>query len=173
MGASDLVTANDNGPTGQAPRLPNSLTRGQLTAALVLVTLLPFCLVVVIYTSMPDYRDPVLNVNVSVGPRAWPNASDPEARIVPCVILKNPTDEPWNNLNMSVNHQFHFTHPDTVQPAEEIFVPLKFFHTKGNAFYPPESQELKELTIYAQISSGARAIVELTGEEIGFTGPKS
>lgn len=147
---------------------PQTLTRGQLTAALVLVTLLPFALVVVLYSTMPDYRDPRLAVDVHVGPRAWPNDTSPEARVVPCVILKNPTIEPWNNLNMSINEQFHFFHPDTVAAGEEVFVPLKFFHTKGNAFFPPESQELKLLTIYAQVPSGARAIVEVEGDDLGF-----
>lgn len=150
------------------PGMPRTLTSKQLTAALILVTTLPFLLVVFLYSSMPDYRDPVLEVDVSVGPRAWPNETAEDARIVPCVILRNPTDEAWNNLNMSINHQFHFFDPETVEPGEEIFVPLKFFHTKGNAYFPPESQELKELTIYAQIPSGARAIVEIPGAELSL-----
>lgn len=150
---------------------PRSLSRTQLTAALFLVTLIPFCLVVVMYNTMPEFRDPVLQAEVAVGPRAWPNDQAEDARIVPCVVLSNPTKESWNYLNMSVNHQFHFTHPDEVPPGGEVFVPLKFFHTKGNAFYPPESQDLKELTIYAQVKSGARAILELSGEELGFERP--
>ena len=150
------------------PGMPRTLSSKQLTVALILVTLLPFLLVVFLYSSMPDYRDPVLEVDVSVGPRAWPSESDENARIVPCVILRNPTEEPWNNLNMSINHQFHFFDPETVEPGEEIFVPLKFFHTKGNAYFPPESQELQELTIYAQIPSGARAIVEIPGSALSL-----
>lgn len=151
--------------------LPNTLTRTQLTAVLVLVTLLPFCLVVVLYSTLPEFDDPVLEVAVEVGPRAWPGNDPENAHLVPCVILRNPTTEPWNNVNMSVNHQFHFMHPDIIAGGEEIFVPLKFFHTKGNAYFPPESQELKELTIYAQIPSGARAIREIEGAELGFLPP--
>lgn len=151
--------------------LPNTLSRTQLTAVLVLVTLLPFSLVVVLYSTLPDFDDPVLEVDVQIGPRAWSSEGSDDAHLVPCVILKNPTSDPWNNVNMSVNHQFHFMHPDIVGPGEEIFVPLKFFHTKGNAYFPPESQELKELTIYAQIPSGARAIKEIDGAELGFLPP--
>jgi hypothetical protein len=157
--------------TTTSDALPRTLTRSQLTAALILVTLLPFGLVVILYYTMPDHRDPVLEVDVQVGPRAWPNDESPDARIVPSAILRNPTDEPWNNVNMSINEQFHFQHSEIIQPGEEIFVPLKFFHTKGNSFFPPESQQLKLLTIYAQLPSGARAITEIEGNELGFVVP--
>lgn len=148
-----------------------TLTRTQLTSALVVVTLLPFLLVVFLYTTMPSFSDPELQVEVSVGPRAWPSAESPDARIVPSVILRNPTGDDWNYLNMSINHQFHFTHPGLVAPQEEVVVPLKFFHTKGNAYFPPASQDLEALTIYAQVPSGARAIAEFTGSELGFSRP--
>ncbi len=150
---------------------PYTLSKLQLTAALVLVTLLPFGLVVLMYTSMPSTPDPELQVDLQVGPRAWASSQSGDLRLVPCVILKNPTQDTWNYLNLSVNHQFHFTHPDPVKPDEEVVIPLKFFHTKGNAFFPPESQELKELTVFAQIPSGARAIAEVSGTELGFSKP--
>lgn len=146
--------------------LPRVLSKRQLTAGLILLTLLPFSLVVVLYTTLPEIKDPVLQVAASVGPRAWPNPEAIDARIVPSLILKNPTAESWRNVNLSINEQFHFMHPEEIRAGEEIFVPLKFFHTKGNQFYPPESQELKLLTIYAQIPSGARAIVEIPGSEL-------
>lgn len=152
-------------------QLPTTLTKTQLTMALILVTLLPFGLVVLMYTSMPTFSDPELQVKVEVGPRAWPDSAAPEARLVPCVVIRNPTGDSWNYLNMSINHQFHFTHPDPVLADGEVIVPLKFFHTKGNSYYPPESQPLKTLTIFAQIPSGARAIAEFSGQELGFTGP--
>jgi hypothetical protein len=153
-------------PTPEPVKLPRALTRTQLTAALILITLLPFCLVVVLYVTLPAFEDPVLQVDASVGPRAWPNDLSPEARVVPSLILKNPTDQDWQNVNLSINEQFHFLHPETLRAGEEIFIPLKFFHTKGNQFYPPESQELKLLTVYAQIPSGARAIAEIPGNEL-------
>ncbi len=150
---------------------PHVLSRSQLTAALILVTLFPFGVVVWLYSSQPDFDDPVLEVDVRVGPWAWPNPDAENARTVPCVLLKNPTSDPWNNLNLSINEQFHFFHPETVGAGEEVQIPLKFFHTKGNAYFPPESQPLKLLTIYAQIPSGARAIVEVEGRQLGFIGP--
>lgn len=158
-------------PSTSSSRPPQTLSRIQLTAALILVTLLPFGLVVVLYSTLPQFEDPVLEVDVRVGPRAWPSNDSPEARIVPCLIMRNPTADLWNNVNLSINEQFHFLHPKPILAGEEIFVPLKFFHTKGNSFFPPESQELKLLTVYAQIPSGARAIREIEGNELGFPQP--
>ncbi len=147
-------------------KLPRVLTRNQLTTGLILLTLLPFCLVVVLYVTLPAFDDPVLVVEARVGPRAWPSDMAADARVVPSLILKNPTSHDWQNVNLSINEQFHFLHPQTLRAGEEIFIPLKFFHTKGNQFYPPESQELKLLTVYAQIPSGARAIAEIPGSEL-------
>jgi hypothetical protein len=153
---------------GQPPPLPNVLSRRQLTLALVLVTLIPFVLVVFLYTTLPVGADPVLQADVDVTPRAWPNDEAPNARLVPSVVLRNPTSEDWGNVNMSINEQFHFYHPETLAAGGEIFVPLKFFHTKGNAFFPPESQQLRLLTVYAQIPSGRRAILEVKPHEFPY-----
>ncbi len=143
-----------------------TLSRGQLTAALILVTLVPFGLVVVLYMTQPDLRDPTLAAGVEVGPRAWPSENAADARMVPCVALTNPTEDSWRNVNLSVNDQFHFYHPEIVGPQEEVLIPLKFFHTKGNQYYPPESQKLKSITVYAQIPSGARAILKIEDESL-------
>lgn len=158
-------------PQAQPHALPASLSSKQLTQALIVVTLLPFCLVVYLYTSMPDIRDPVLPAEVEVGPASWPSENAPNARLVPCVLLTNPTDETWNYINLSINDQFHFAHPDPLPPKQQIAVPLTVFHTKGNAHFPPESQKLKELTIYAQIATGARAILVLEEDELDFDQP--
>lgn len=143
-----------------------TLSRTQLTLILFLVTLIPFGLVVLLYTQMPDIRDPELQVDITIGPKAWPNAQSPDARVVPCLILKNPTDQVWGELNMSINDQFHLFDPDPVRPGSEVYFPLKFFHTKGNQNYPPDRQPLKSVTIYAQIPTGARAIRKIEDESL-------
>ncbi len=158
MPASEIATTNAN--------LPRTLTRRQLTAVLVLVTLVPVMMVIALWASLPTLPEPVLNADVSVGPSAWSNGNLEESRLVPCVILKNPTADPWQNINMSINEQFHFFHPEPLAGGQSLAIPLKFFHTKGNQFYPPEKQELKLLTIYAQILDGSRAILEVPGEKL-------
>ncbi len=153
-------------PTPAPQKLPRALTRTQLTAGLILLTVLPVCFGVALYVTSPASIDPVLRVDASVGPRAWPSDLAPDARVVPCVILNNPTNQDWVNVNLSINEQFFFAYPETIRAGEEIFIPLKFFQTRGNQYYPPESYELKLLTVYAQIPSGARAIAKIPGDKL-------
>ncbi|MCA9193824.1 MAG: hypothetical protein KDB03_18755 [Planctomycetales bacterium] len=140
---------------------PSTLSSGQLTMLFIVVTLVPFSLVVTMYFMLPTGDDPVLEAEVIVGPRAWPNDKAQNARLVPCVTITNPTSDEWDNLNMAVNDMFFYYHPEPLEAGESMFVPLKFFHTKGNQNFPPESQPLTELTVYAQIPSGARAILKI------------
>ena len=166
-----ILHMNAESPPPSPIELPRVLSRRQLTLGLIFITLIPFALVVVMYATLPSFDDPVLQVDAAVGPRAWPSDDAPNARIVPSLILRNPTDEDWQNVNMSINEMFHFAHPYPLRSGEEIFVPLKFFHTKGNQDYPPESQALELLTVYAQIPTGARAIAQIPGSEL--TAPSS
>ncbi|MDX1929382.1 MAG: hypothetical protein SFV81_22840 [Pirellulaceae bacterium] len=149
-----------------AARLPRTLTRTQLTAVLFLVTLIPFLLVIALWFSLPSTPEPVLAADVRVGPMAWPNEGAPDARLVPCMIVKNPTPDGWRNINLSINEQFYYFHPDPLPGGGQIHIPLKFFHTKGNQFYPPEKQKLKLITVYAQTPDGARAILEVDDKQL-------
>lgn len=157
-----------NAPVAQlaAARLPRTLTRKQLTLVLVLVTMIPFLLVVGLWFTLPETPEPVLPAEVRVGPMAWPNEGATNARLVPCMILKNPTEDEWRNINLAINEQFYYFHPDPLAGGGQIHIPLKFFHTKGNQFYPPEKQKLKLITIYAQIPNGARAILEVADPQM-------
>jgi hypothetical protein len=147
-------------------RLPNTLSPKQLTAGLILLTLIPFLFVVGLYLTLPTSPDPELQVDLQIGPRPWQSNDGNETRLLPSLIVRNPTLEEWNNVNFAINDQFYYYHAEKLKPDEELVIPLKFFHTKGNQFYPPESQPLKSLTAYAQIPSGARAIKELRGNEL-------
>ncbi len=147
--------------TTAVPGLNRSLSRTQLTAALILVTLTPFLMVVGLWYSLPDTPEPVLPAEVRIGPEAWPNNSSPNARLVQCMILKNPTTQEWQNINLAINEQFYFFQPEPLQGGQQIHIPLKFFHTKGNQFFPPEKQKVKLITVYAQIPDGSRAILEV------------
>jgi hypothetical protein len=155
--------ASDN---SQPVRLPNTLSPRQLTAGLILLTLIPFLFVVVLYMTLPTSPDPVLQVELKIGPRPWQSNDGTETRLLPSLIVHNPTADAWNNVNFAINSQFYYYHAEGIKPDEELIVPLKFFHTKGNQFYPPESQPLKSVTVYAQIPSGARAIKEVSGQEL-------
>ncbi len=154
-----------------AARPPRSLTRTQLTLVLTLVTMIPFLLVIGLWFSLPSTPEPVLSADVRVGPMAWPTEGAPDARLVPCMILKNPTPDEWQNINLAINEQFYYFHPDPLTGGGQIHIPLKFFHTKGNQFYPPEKQKLKLITVYAQTPDGARAILEIDEKQIQSASP--
>ncbi|GIW98291.1 MAG: hypothetical protein KatS3mg111_1624 [Pirellulaceae bacterium] len=160
----DHPQAEHHGETGEQPH--ETLTKGQLTLILAVVTLVPFLLVVILYFATPDHRDPELKVEVQVGPRAWPSDSSPDARLVPCIILRNPTEETWRNVNVAINEQYFYYHPGTIEPGQEVVIPLKFFHTKGSTVYHPEDWPMTHLTVYAQLPSGARAIKQWEGDEL-------
>jgi hypothetical protein len=147
-------------------RLPNTLTPKQLLVGLVLLTLIPFAFVVTLYWSLPVTPDPVLQVEVQIAPRAWQSNDGTQSRLLPSAIIRNTTSAKWKNVNFAINDQFFYYHPDPIDPAGELVVPLKFFHTKGNQFFPPESQSIQTFTVYAQIPSGARAIKELRSSEL-------
>ena len=145
---------------------PPTLKSWQLTLALVLVTLIPFSLVVVVYKTFPVGKDPVLDTQVEIAPRPVLSSDAKQTLLVQGVVLKNPTEGKWDNVNLSVNKQFHYAHGKAIQAGEEVFIPLKFFHTKGNQRFPADSQPLKSLIIYAQIETKARAIREISWEEL-------
>jgi hypothetical protein len=150
----------------QPARLPNTLSPKQLTAGLILLTLRPFLFVVVLYLTLPTSPDQELQVDLQVGPRPWQSNDGSETRLLPSLIINNPTQDEWKNVNFAINDQFYYYHAEGLRPKEELVIPLKFFHTKGSQFYPPESQPLKSVTAYAQIPSGARAIKELSGDKL-------
>lgn len=152
----------------QPIRLPNTLSPKQLTAGLILLTLIPFFFVVILYVTLPTSPDPVLQVDLDVGPRPWQSNDGSETRLLPSLVVRNSTKDEWNNVNFAINDQFYYYHAEKLKPDEQLVIPLKFFHTKGNQFYPPESQPLKSLTVYAQIPTGARAIKKLGGSELNL-----
>lgn len=152
--------------TPEQPKLPRTLGPVGLTVGLILLTIIPFLFVVTLYVTLPTSKDPELVVDASVGPRTWTSNDGTQTRLLPSLILRNPTDEQWNNVNMSINSQYYYYHPDPMEAGQVLSIPLKFFHTKGNQFFSLENQPLNELTVYAQIPSGARAIKKLPGKHL-------
>lgn len=154
------------------PQLPRTLGPVGLTVGLVLLTVIPFLFVVLLYVTLPTSKDPELEVQASIGPGTWMSNDGSQSRLLPSLLLKNPTEDLWRNLNISINGQYYYYHQDPVQAGGELSIPLKFFHTKGNQFFSLESQPLNELTFYAQIPSGARAIKKISGESLRETKAK-
>ncbi|MEQ1826978.1 MAG: hypothetical protein ABL921_13570 [Pirellula sp.] len=90
-----------------------------------------------------------------------PSGNIERQRLVPCVSIKNPTDEKWNNLSVGLNEQFYGGEPKGVGPGEVVSMPLEgFIARNGSVHFPVGNRDIHLVTVFAQIPSGARAVSE-------------
>ncbi len=81
--------------------------------------------------------------------------------MVPCVTVKNPTQESWRNLSVGLNEQFYCSDPKELRAGEILSLPLEIFVARnGSVRFPVGNREINLVTVFAQISSGARAVSE-------------
>ena len=122
------------------------------------VSLIPVAITVLIWAALPKSPELSLNAEIVVGPGTWPPGDSPAAKLMPCVMLRNPTDDQWENVSLTLNGQFFYYHPQPISGRGSLVIPLKHFVTKGHQAFVPDYHPLKELTTYAPIPSGARAV---------------
>jgi hypothetical protein len=90
-----------------------------------------------------------------------PGGNKDDPRMVPCVTIKNPTQESWRNLSVGLNEQFYCSDPKELRAGEVLSLPLEVFIARnGSVRFPVGNREIKLVTVFAQISSGARAVSE-------------
>lgn len=90
--------------------------------------------------------------------------------MVPCVTVKNPTQESWRNLSVGLNEQFYCSDPKELRAGEVLSLPLEVFVARnGSVRFPVGNRDIKLVTVFAQISSGARAVSEhnMQGQSTG------
>jgi len=86
-----------------------------------------------------------------------------DRRLVPCVSIKNPTQSPWRNLSVGLNEQFYSQEPKGIPAGQEISLPLEVFVARnGSVRFPVGNREIKLVTVFSQIDTGARAVSEHT-----------
>lgn len=137
------------------------LSRRWLTISLIAVTLIPVALAATVWYAIPSNPEPELAVEVSLEPVSWPPDGQGEVRLMPGVRLHNPTNQRWQNISMAINSQFYFYCPEPLEAHSDFSVPLAFFKTSGNQTFRPTMQQIKKLTVYAQLPSGRRGIRDL------------
>jgi hypothetical protein len=87
--------------------------------------------------------------------------ADQGPRLVPCVSVKNPTDSGWKNLSIGLNEQFYAGEPGGIPSGGMVSVPLESFVARnGSVRFPVGNRDIKLVTVFAQISSGARGVSE-------------
>lgn len=164
-------TSSDSSSTS-APSTPQALQSRPpvlqlsprwLTFSLIAVTLIPVVLAATVWLAVPSAPEPRLEAEVRLEPVAWPRDQGADVRLMPGVRIHNPTDQRWMRLSMGINNQFYFYSPDPLDAGADFSVPLSFFRTSGNQAYRPSAIPIKKLTVYAQLPTGRRAILELIG----------
>lgn len=153
------MAQNDN------PKAPHrTLSKPQLVAMLLIISLVPPIFVVSMVATHRPPKEPELSVRVEQSVKLHqPRNQANSPRLLPCLIVANPTEEAWRNVAVSLNKQFFYYHPGELKAGDEFSIPLEFFVTKGgNVAFQPGSETVQLVTVFAQIPSGARAVAEKT-----------
>ncbi len=84
-----------------------------------------------------------------------------DRRLVPCISIKNPTAVAWRNLSIGLNEQFYCQEPKGIPAGEKISLPLEVFVSRnGSVRFPVGNRDIKLVTVFAQVETGARAVSE-------------
>ncbi len=145
------------------PLAARPIGRLMLTIMLIAIPLIPVIFVVSMVATHKPPPEPQLDVKVTQDVTLHvPRKSPDSPRILPCVVIENPTQENWRNVSVSLNKEFFFYHPNALESGQSFTVPLEFFVTKGgNVAFQPGSENVHQVTVFAQIPSGARAVSEV------------
>jgi len=139
--------------------------RRKLILLLLAISLIPPIFVVSMVATYDPPPEPHLDVKVTQNltvhaPRKTPDSP----RILPCITVENPTKDNWRNVSVYLNKDFIFSRGPTeiLAAGQSLNVPLEFFVTKGgNVAFQPGSESVHQVTVFAQIPNGARAVCEI------------
>ena len=140
------------------------LTRVQLTGILVGIPIIGLCIAWMFTLLAPNRPEAKLGADVSINFTNWapPGKDLSQARLMACVIIENKTDEVWNHVTVALDKQFYYNHHLKLGPGERLACPLETFITKGgNITFRPSTQSVKRVTVFAQVPSGERAVIEV------------
>lgn len=110
----------------------------------------------------PRMPEPTLSALVKLESKWLPaDESRVDRRLLPCISIKNPTDTDWRNLSIGLNEQFYSQVPKGIPAGKIVSVPLEVFVARnGSVTFPVGNREIKLVTVFAQVESGARAVSE-------------
>jgi hypothetical protein len=158
--------------TALAMGRPYVLSRFQFTALLLGIIGAGVGWVGVMWNSIEKRPEAILDGEVLVETRPWtpPNQPDSPPRLLPSVVVTNRTGERWENVSVSINKAFVHYHFQPLAPGETLVAPLERFVTKGgNVNFRPSTQEVHRITVFAQLPSNERAVLN-RGVEATSTG---
>jgi hypothetical protein len=141
-----------------------TFNRLSLTCFIALCILIPVSFGLGLALWMEKIPEPPLNalVRMDVMWITAKSAQDPQ-RLVPAISVRNTTEESWRNLSIGINKQFYAQEPKGIPAGESITLPLEAFVARnGSVRFPPDQQDVKHVTVFAQIGTGARAVSEFS-----------
>ncbi len=137
-----------------------TLNATQLTFLMVLPIAVPVGCGLLLSFFTPRIPEPTLPALVKLD-SIWIGEDSPDRRLVPCISVKNPTVTDWKNLLVGLNEQFYCEMPKGVAAGQVFSVPLEAFVARnGSVHFPVGNRDIKLVTVFAQIESGARAVSE-------------
>ena len=124
----------------------------------------PIACGLLLYFLTPRFPEPRLPALVKLDSMWITLGEKPEdRRLVPCISIKNPTESAWRNLSIGLNEQFYSQEPKGVAAGEMISIPLEVFVARnGSVRFPVGNRDIKLVTVFAQVETGARAVSEHT-----------
>jgi hypothetical protein len=112
-------------------------------------------------------REKSLPVTVEIGQFPVPTLDGGVAVLAPAIRLRNQSDAPIPNLAITVNKDFHLYRDSPMPEQGELVLPLEIFKTKSNQTFRPQSMEVRKITVYGQLPSHARGVIDYIPEEQG------
>lgn len=86
---------------------------------------------------------------------------------VPSIIVKNESEEDWNNVGVSINRTFDFFSSEPLAAGDEREFLLHQFQTRQGDMFRPLNYQIRELKVSARVASGARALYEAKVDPYG------
>jgi hypothetical protein len=155
-----------------------TLNRRSLTLLIALSILIPVGFGLGLALWMRKIPEPPLEALVRLDVMWIEPKTDRQAqRLVPAISVRNTTTESWRNLSIGLNKQFYAQEPKGIASGQTITLPLEAFVARnGSVRFPPDQQEVKHVTVFAQILTGARAVsdFDIPADAMGtMTAPRS
>ncbi len=155
------------------------ISRTTLTLIILGAILIPVGSALALFFSVAPIPEPRLDARVRLD-AMWIEDSSGKSvqRLVPAITVWNPTSENWKQLSIGLNkagrhNQFYASEPAGVPAGATVSIPLAAFVARnGSVKFPVGNRSVKEVTVFAQIPTRARAVAEFILPE-QLTVPKS
>ncbi len=97
---------------------------------------------------------------IKVGQYAVPLQGTGGQILKEAVQVSNTSDVELTRVSLSVNGFYHLYYDLPLKPGEPVSFPLDAFMNKANKPYLPKEMQVKKVTVYGQLPSGARGVRE-------------